>query len=301
MELTLSPSDASPVDFFANAHTLAVACNFSYLKADDAKRKFLNDLGIEGELLSTRKRKDRTDSQVFVGVQGKNIVAAFRGSEAPTTEAGIRDWVDTNFDHKMVPPEADSPYADLGVDAQLHSGFYKAVDAVWKQLSDTIAKRIKDIGDDYTIWLTGHSLGGALATLAAWRLEQEDAIVHRVYTYAAPMVFNIAGASEYNRYFLNSVFRFVTEQDIVPRLPITSILDNEYQQVGMENVLRAQAPRSSPASKFFELASSLANLVNISLNNFLPFIVGAVRNRLEAHSLDRAYIPLIEAERKKLE
>ncbi len=52
--------------------------------------------------------------------------------------------------------------------AQVHSGFLTAYDSLRPALLGLLAALLDGEQDRWTLQLTGHSLGGALATLAAW-------------------------------------------------------------------------------------------------------------------------------------
>ena len=67
----------------------------------------------------------------------------------------------------------------------------------------------------YTLYLTGHSLGGALALLATRELEHGRDSTGACYTYGQPRV------SEYGftRNIKTPIYRVVNASDIVPRMP----------------------------------------------------------------------------------
>lgn len=78
------------------------------------------------------------------------------------------------------------------------------------------------------MWLCGHSLGGSLATLAAWRLERNAIPVHQVYTFGAPMIGNDTAAAGFEKQFAQRVFRYIDVDDVVPKLPTISLTSNTY-------------------------------------------------------------------------
>jgi triacylglycerol lipase len=86
---------------------------------------------------------------------------------------------------------------------RVHRGFRKALDEVFEQISG-----LEDSGR--ALWLTGHSLGGALAILAAARLRN----VQGVYTFGSPSV----GNSAFGEGLPVRPFRFVHADDIVSRI-----------------------------------------------------------------------------------
>ena len=90
---------------------------------------------------------------------------AFRG-----TEANPVDWTQNARFKPIV--------GELG--GKVHSGFRSGVDEVW----DGVLADVATLGK--LMVLTGHSLGGALATLAASRLHEAGHPIAAVYTYGQP-------------------------------------------------------------------------------------------------------------------
>lgn len=95
------------------------------------------------------------------------------------------------------------PWAGPG---RVHEGYYQAL---W-QLLAAIRRELKG---DREIILTGHSMGAALATLAAMLLEAD-----RVYAFACPRLGNRAFADGFSRDI--RVTRFVNRCDVLARLPL---------------------------------------------------------------------------------
>ena len=72
-------------------------------------------------------------------------------------------------------------WTDEEDDCKVHRGFNAALKSVW---TDVVAEIRRLRTNNQTIWVTDHSLGGALATLAAARLQLEDKIpVSGLYTF----------------------------------------------------------------------------------------------------------------------
>ena len=98
------------------------------------------------------------------------------------------------------------PFRDRKLGVQVHRGFRDAAE----KLRDEI---ISNHALEETIILTGHSLGGALATLAASRW---NTITTHLYTYGSPRV----GGRKFVKSFLSSNrYRFRNNNDIVTRVP----------------------------------------------------------------------------------
>lgn len=105
---------------------------------------------------------------------------------------------------------------------KIHQGFDRALDEVW---TDVLAGL--DQLADRPLWITGHSLGGALATLAAARYGKARA----VYTYGSPRV----GDSDFKHRFQTPAYRLVHHNDVVAKVP-----PRPYRHIGLLYRLDAQ-------------------------------------------------------------
>lgn len=77
---------------------------------------------------------------------------------------------------------------------------------------------------DRPLWVTGHSLGGALALFAAWLLKRKFIPVHQIYTYAFANGRRSIGVQCVSiRDFSGSISRYVSGKDPVPKLPGLSL------------------------------------------------------------------------------
>ena len=99
---------------------------------------------------------------------------------------------------------------------EAHFGFEAAVHAVWGDLAAALKKRTTQ-----PLFITGHSLGGALAVIAAERIARELKIMPAgVYTYGAPRVGAAAFRSAYAAAGLaERTFRLVHGHDVIPTIP----------------------------------------------------------------------------------
>ncbi|GAA3682110.1 hypothetical protein GCM10022224_053080 [Nonomuraea antimicrobica] len=145
------------------------------------------------------------DTQAYIAAGERMIVVAFRGTQPEE----LRDWLsDANTLLK--------PYTAGG--GNIHAGFYRALDVVHPDLLRTL-EDWRTSGQ--SLWFTGHSLGGALAMLAAARTYFEDPslLADGVYTYGQPRTCCPKLAAAYDKVFRGRMFRFVNNNDIVPQLP----------------------------------------------------------------------------------
>lgn len=148
---------------------------------------------------------DRGPYQGIVAVSSDAISIAFRGTR-PSVAA---DWC---ADLQVCLVEA------LG--GRVHAGFLRGL----RDLEfDLHAADFAYGKSQRTVWLTGHSLGGALATLlGAWLcdLAREP---HGVYTFGCPRVGNAQFVSRFDGAMEERHFRVIHALDLVPRLPLRSL------------------------------------------------------------------------------
>jgi hypothetical protein len=137
----------------------------------------------------------------------RGIVAQGRGATivafAGTDPMAFANWI-TNF--------------NVGARAHgLHKGFENAIAAIW----DDLVAALRMCDPAQPLFITGHSLGGALAAIAAERLLREKQIAAAgIHTFGAPRVGSRTFAHDYIAAGLGArTFRFVHGLDIVPSLP----------------------------------------------------------------------------------
>jgi predicted lipase len=99
---------------------------------------------------------------------------------------------------------------------KIHKGFHQAYQSVKNEALEIVEKELSK--RLYSIYCTGHSLGGALATIMALDLRKKLRIPVVVYTYGSPKVGNRWFARFFNKNIKNS-YRLVNEEDPFPQLP----------------------------------------------------------------------------------
>ena len=162
----------------------------------------LDALGYRVERLHDR----ASSGHAHVALAADHAVLAFRGTEvlnpgdAPLKLVDVaRDWlVDARF-----------PRVRETSGGEVHGGFASAVQALWPMIEPWLDPPRR-------WWITGHSLGGALAALAALRLQQRGQRVEGVVTFGQPRCGDRAYAQQLTTLPLR---RVVNGCDLVPRLP----------------------------------------------------------------------------------
>jgi len=116
----------------------------------------------------------------------------------------------------------------LGSTVEVHAGFKEAIDSVWPKIDAELSKL------DCPLFYTGHSLGAALATLAAARRAPAA-----VYTFGSPLVGNEAFVASLSGV---RVYRVVDETDAVTIVPPELL---GFRHVGELHLLSAPALKLS--------------------------------------------------------
>lgn len=274
--MTMSLYGSTPGDV-RNALFLARACDLAYYDEPEGPDRFRDELGLDAHLTTA------DNTQVYVGENDQAIVVAFRGSQAPTTLDGLKDWLLTNANNYLILPEGRSgtDFAAAGVGARFHRGFLEALDMVWQPLLAKVEQAIQT--KERPLWVTGHSLGGALALLAAWRLERAFLAVCEVVTFGAPMIGNETASKAFEREFPGKIFRYVDVEDVVPLLPSVSLVANAYSHCISEVSLAADQAAAAAA----ELAALRSSDETGSGDGFTAAMMdqvwGKVKGRIAAH------------------
>lgn len=233
-----SPAESGPLKLdeesrggVTTARYLCEASALAYLSEGEGTRQFAERLGLTARLFSAG------NTQAWLGTADDAIVVAFRGTESPTTLDGLRDILITDAMNLLVVPEGRLGHdlSAAGVGARFHKGFVDAIADIWGPLGDAVEAEWKR--RDRAVWLTGHSLGGALALVAAWLVKRRFVPVQEVCTFGAPMIGNRTACDAFNREFAGRVFRYVNGRDPVPKLPALSLAANEFLHVDSQRLL----------------------------------------------------------------
>lgn len=151
-----------------------------------------------------------TDTQGFVAYREPDedglgfAIIAFRGTQQ------IKDWL-SNVDANKVPIKSPRAQQDREL-GKVHRGFHNAYQSVHPQ----ILKHLEGL-EALPIYITGHSLGGALATLATWYLSGDK--LAACYTFGAPRV----GDKGLSDLFHTPIYRINNGADPVPFVPASDI------------------------------------------------------------------------------
>ena len=143
--------------------------------------------------------------QAFVASNDNCVVLSFRGTDLKS----LKDWfVDAAAARRAV------------AGGMMHSGFLRAYQSMAGRLAvqlDAQGARSK------SFWVTGHSLGGALAGVFAFSNKfspvRGSFEIDRVMTFGQPLFVDEPMAAVLRKEFLGRYFRVVNDKDIVVRIP----------------------------------------------------------------------------------
>ncbi len=259
-----------------NAVTLALASDLAYFAEAEGVPAYREQLGLDARLISVG------NTQVYIATNADHIVAAFRGTEAPTSIEGLRDWLLTDAVNLLIQPAGDlgTDFAAAGVGARWHQGFIRALGDIWDPFLEAITSERKKT--DRPVWLTGHSLGGALALLAGWRLKRKFVPVHQIYTFGGPMVGDAQAVAAIDREFSKRIHRYVNSPDVVPLLPTVSLLANQYSHCQAETLLG----EASEAAAGFLQGLAPKTVDGVIHGTLFDEIWSGAQARLAAHAME---------------
>jgi triacylglycerol lipase len=263
-----------------NAHNgllLAKACDLAYYGEPEGPAKYRSELGLEAKLISV------DNTQVYVAENDQAIIVAFRGSEEPSSLDGLKDWLLTNANNYLILPEGRSgtDFAAAGVGTRFHRGFLDALEMIWAPLFAAVDQALKT--KERPLWVTGHSLGGALALLAAWRFQRSFLPVHEIVTFGAPMIGNEAAAKAFEQEFSGKIFRYVDLDDLVPHLPSVSLLANAYTHC--LNEVPLSAAEAAAAAGFETLKQTAVTTADVLDASMVEKVWELVKSRIASHMI----------------
>jgi len=119
-------------------------------------------------------------------------------------------------------------HTEVGV--PLHKGFWESSDAVYNVIRPLL-------NNDYQTRVTGHSLGGAIATILMMRFHNEGLSLDQCVTFGQPKVTDEKGVERYRELPL---LRIVNNEDPVPLVPpltLISAIHGAYRHFGPEVLL----------------------------------------------------------------
>ncbi|MCC7476671.1 MAG: lipase family protein [Pirellulales bacterium] len=157
---------------------------------------------------------DNDGAQAYIFANANDAVVTCRG-----TQPG--DWNDVRADLDLKRAMAETA-------GWVHRGFKREVDDLWPRLEQALATNRR------TLWFAGHSLGGAMAAICAGRckLSYIRSNPRALFTFGSPRI----GSRRYVNFVQFEAYRWVNNNDIVPRVPPAWL---GYRHKGQEVYLNA--------------------------------------------------------------
>jgi type VI secretion system protein VasL len=171
-----------------------------YITAEFLDSSRLSDIAPARSLLDS--------TQLFYVENAAHVIVAWRGTQE------VPDWLtDGWFSPQLCP-------AELTKAGRIHGGFMEAYQLAKERFRDQFKeiKRITDGGKK--LFITGHSLGGALGMTYAAEMKGFSPIL---YTYGMPRTFT---ADAVGNLYQITHYRHVNDSDTIPSVPFDANLDN---------------------------------------------------------------------------
>lgn len=229
------------------AHVLATCAGYAYSDVETVAmmmaRMGLEDNACRAIDMAVDAMFIQSTAFVVQSGDGRAVIVAYRGTEP----VNLINWL---TDADVHPEKVPFSFPDGEGEFPIHGGFYRNVLGTRHEVVSALqraeqGKSVKDEGGSVpnpmeALYITGHSLGGAMAALLAVMLTTDASYaelaekLRGVYTFGQPMVGSpgLAAACEAVPFLCDNVIRYVYRRDVVPALPPT--LSGPFAHFGQE-------------------------------------------------------------------
>jgi predicted lipase len=179
--------------------------NNTFSNLDKKILKEFSDKYPNSEIVDFISNRKGLECAVLKNPTNKSFSIVFRGSES------FCDWVYDLLIFKY----------RLYDNIKVHYGFYRQLtyQNTLKQLYNIIEKNSKK-HNDYSWFVSGHSLGGALSILGAYLFSKKFSDIHfTIVSLASPRVGNVDFAYDFNNQLNLTHYRICNNKDIVTAVP----------------------------------------------------------------------------------
>jgi len=182
------------------AWLMAEMSRLAYIKFEDNQDELKKGLAQANFVIEQTFNSNGTQAFLAKREADKMAVLSFRGTEKEdprdiVTDLNVAFYKDKNG-------------------TQIHRGFYKA----FKNVEESILQSV-DKMKEFSLYVTGHSLGGVLALIATRVLDRDN--LAACYTFGSPKV----GKEEFDDIIKSPIYRIVNAFDIVPFSPPAYFID----------------------------------------------------------------------------
>jgi triacylglycerol lipase len=197
--------DRSPNFSLGTATAMAWAAQLAYETDPDKLARILSQWGmVQSDRLLGRFASllPITSTKGYITGNDAVTIIAFSG----TDPVHLGDWV--------------RDFSFFRTAEGIHRGFQDGVNVVWAHITSRLAL---SLNKSDRLYLTGHSLGAALAAVAAERLIRENIVsadrISGIYAFGMPRVGSGDFAARYEPMLGVKTFRLVYGEDLVARVP----------------------------------------------------------------------------------
>lgn len=281
------------------AHVMAVCSGYAYSGAETVSM-IMARMGLEKNhcrLVSATVDAMFICSRAFLvqSRDGKVVILCYRGTEPTNLANGLTD---VDVEPERINYQFEDPCASV------HAGFYRNVRATRHEVMEALRRAVagrsvrkpvegesgKMPGKLEALYITGHSLGGAMASMMAVMLRHEKKyaavaeLLKGVYTFGQPMIGDpsFAAACENDREFSRKIIRYVHGDDVIPHFP--PVTAGPYEHFGREYRYRISHLQQSVSGWLRYLGSSYqpqtgawreTDTYTSQMSSFLGFALGA--------------------------
>lgn len=217
-------------------HVLATCCGYAY-GDKEVVTTMLARLGLEKTniaevTMSVDAMLLRSTAYIVQSRDGRVVILCYRG----TPPLDLISWA---MDAEIEPDQIDIGRKGDPLRGDVHGGFYRNVRATRFEVVKALLKAAK--GQPITgsggavkplqaLYITGHSLGGAMALLMGIMLRKTQPgteykkladKMKAIYTFGQPMVASpqLADDLQQDRFFRDNLVRYIYNKDVIPQLP----------------------------------------------------------------------------------
>lgn len=185
------------------------------------------------------------------------LCIAFRGTDE------LADWLDNL-----------NVFSTKELFGEFHRGFWQSVEDVWPSINAKFRQLQQQT--PRPLFITGHSLGGAMATIAAAKLVHEDKPFTSVYTFGQPRALTRDTARIFNSECQSRYFRFHNNNDIVTRAPARVM---GYSHIGSYLYISSEQQIHQEAGWWFKFIDYVDGAVSALLEEGIDLV--------EDHDIDK--------------